>query len=588
MTRKGDDNGHSPTIDAELYRVLIAQAAQVPMWVLLLPVLSLFVGDHVSREHRIGWGVLIALSLLIRWVLARIFRSADLADAALRSRARVLSGILVFTGLAAGLAPVIWFPELLQIERAVITVAFFGWFAAAVVVSLVHPLSAYLFGMALLGPLSVAWAAYGGYPGLLVAIITLMLLFSVRQTVGAAHRAIRDAIRARLREAELSQRLEERGRELESAMGVKSAFLAAASHDLRQPVTSMSLLLSAMQAARDEQAMRAVAEKLDAPLQALEEILSSLLEMSRLESGVVRLDSRACVPAEIVIALEAEYLPRAQAKGLHLRVVGGDFAAFTDPELLKRVLRNLIENALKFTDAGGVSVEASRNGSDMQFVVSDTGRGIPPEAIEHIFDDYFQAENPHRNRGQGLGLGLAIVRRLLDLLGGTVSVVSELGRGTRFSVTVPGAQADAELFPAHATRVRWATSLDVSSMLVVEDDRLIIDAMRTVAESLGIDARFASDAEGALALTALGRFMPEVALVDFGLPGSMDGIATILAMRERLRDCRFLLVTGDTRAEVIGRAAQLGISTLHKPISVERIAEALRAMPKRGSPERGA
>lgn len=367
-------------------------------------------------------------------------------------------------------------------------------------------------------------------------------------------------------------------------MGAKNAFLAAASHDLRQPVTSMSLLLSALQAARDEQAMRAVAAKLEAPFLALEEILSSLLEVSQLESGVVKADPRSCVPAEILSALEAEYVPRAQAKGLHLRMAGGEFPAFTDPELLKRVLRNLVENALKFTDAGGVSVEASRRNTDICFVVADTGRGVPPEALERIFDDYFQAANPHRGRGQGLGLGLAIVRRLIELLGGSVSVSSELGRGTRFTVTVPGAQADDSPHSSYAAPARRAPTLDVGRMLVVEDDRLIIDAMRTVADALGIDVRFASDAETALEQIALGRFIPELALVDFGLPGRLDGIATILAMRDRLPGCRFLLVTGDTRPEVIRRAASVGITTMHKPISVERISEALRAAQRFGAP----
>lgn len=567
-----------PAIDAELYRVLIAQAAQLPMWVALLPVLAFFIGDQIEREYRFGWGALVASCMVVRWYLARTFLAADPStdDASLRRRARILSAMQVFIGLIAGGVPVIWFEALLEIERAVITVAFFAWFAGAVVVSLVHPISAYVFGMALLGPLSLAWAYLGGRAGFLVAIITLLLLFSVRQTVGAANRAIRGAIRARMGEADLSRRLEERGRQLESAMEAKTTFLAAASHDLRQPVTSMSLLLSALHAARDEQAMRAIAARLEAPLQALEEILSSLLEMSRLEAGVVKVESRQCVPAEILEVLAAEYGPRAHTKGIGLRMAGGDFAAFTDPELLKRVLRNLIENALKFTDTGGVSVEVFRKENDVEFVVSDTGRGIPPEALDHVFDDYFQADNPQRDRKQGLGLGLSIVRRLIELLGGSVSVASELGRGTRFVLTLPGALQGVVAPAPRTAQARAVPSLDVESMLFVEDDRLVVDALRAVVASKGIRARFASDAEEAFEFIALGRFMPEVALVDFGLPGGMDGIALIQAMRERLPACRYLLVTGDTRPEVIRRAAQAGIATLHKPLSMEKIAEALR------------
>jgi len=573
------ENGFALLIDTELQRLQIAQASRFPAGVLLLIlVLATFVGGDVVPGLRVAWGVLLASGLLTRWQLARMFMRAAPDDdgRALRRRGRILIAVHALTGLAAGVAIVVWFPALILVERALVTVAYFAWYAGVVVVSLVHPLSAYLFGMCLLGPLCVAWAREGGTAGLVMAIITLLLLFSVRQSVGDSNAAIRDAIRSRLREAGLVRSLEEHSREVESAMRSKTAFLAAASHDLRQPVTSLSLLVTALHAAGDERAMRTVADKLDAPLQALEEILSSLVELSRLDAGSVAVEARPFVPADILEAVAAEYRPRIQDKGLRLELSGGRFSATTDPELLKRVLRNLVDNAVKYTDRGGIGIEARAHGPDLQIEVADTGRGIAKESLPHVFDDYFQGDNPQRDRRQGLGLGLSIVRRLVGLLHGRVEVDSEVGEGTTFVVTIEGAVDQAGWF-APAKVLRMPAPLDVDSVLVVEDDRLVIDGLAAILAPLGIDARYATDAQEAMSTVALGRFMPDAALVDFGLPGGMDGIALIETLRARMPHCRFLLVTGDTRPEIIQRAQQSGITIVYKPLSVNKLADALRA-----------
>ena len=583
MQSSKEETGFSDAVDGELHRILIAQAAHPPLGILLLVVaLVLFVGDHIRLDHRIAWGALVACGVLIRWQLGRIFlsRSEAVDASAQRRRALGLSAILALTGLVAGLLPVAWFGELLLVERALLTVALFAWYASVIVVSLVHPVSAYAFGMCLLGPLTVAWAAQGVSSGLMMGVITLLLLFSVRQTVGHANTAMRGAILARMREADLVRRLEERGIEIEAAMRAKSAFLAAASHDLRQPVTSMSLLLSALQASRDEATMRKVADKLEAPLQALEEILSSLLEMSRLEAGAVKVEPRACQAGAILEAVADEYRHRAAAKGLGLTVDTGRIAVHTDPELLKRILRNLVDNAVKFTDRGGIRMSAVTRGAELEITVSDTGKGIAPDALERVFDDYFQAGNEHRDRRQGLGLGLAIVRRLVDLLGGSVSVSSELGQGTRFLLRVPGVVSAQGDEPGRAVGRRALPTFEVSKMLMVEDDRLVRDGLASVCEALGIEAHFASEAEEAFSMTALGRFQPEAVLVDFGLPGAYDGIEVIEQLRKRLPGAVFVLVTGDTRPEVIRRAVDAGIAILHKPLSLEKLAETLATLRK--------
>jgi CheY-like chemotaxis protein/two-component sensor histidine kinase len=373
--------------------------------------------------------------------------------------------------------------------------------------------------------------------------------------------------------------MEQHGVELEGAMRAKSQFLAAASHDLRQPVTSMNLLLSALLASRDEQAVRSVAAKFEAPLHALEEILSSLLEVSRLEAGIIEVHRRKCTPAEIVEPVIAEFRPRAAAKRIALRAHYDEAELFTDPDLVRRIVRNLVDNAIKFTDEGSISVVMRAEGTALTLSVNDTGRGVPPDIQERVFDDYFQGENPHRDRAQGLGLGLSIVRRLAGLLGGEATLNSTVGRGSRFGLRLPNAVAryQSEAGP-RKEGLRYGARLSASNILVVEDDRLVVDAMSTLFRTLGIEARFALDGDEALMITALGRFIPDVALVDYGLPGTIDGIALIREMRVRLPRCTFLLVTGDTRPEVLRSAADLGVPVLHKPITVERLNEKLEEL----------
>ena len=246
---------------------------------------------------------------------------------------------------------------------------------------------------------------------------------------------------------------------------------------------------------------------------------------------------------------------------------------------MRRVLRNLVDNALKFTDVGSVRIEARADLDVLVLRVIDTGRGIAANLRARVFEDYFQGDNPHRDRRQGLGLGLAIVRRLVQLLGGEVKVHSEIGRGATFEVRLPHAIDPAGLAtgPGQQSTSRQPR-LSVSRVLIVEDDELVIDAIATLFRTLGIEANYALDSDDALMQTTLGRFMPDIALVDFGLPGSMDGIALIRQLRVRLPRCVFLLITGDTRPEVIRRAADAGIETLHKPLSVDRLNEKLNAL----------
>jgi signal transduction histidine kinase/CheY-like chemotaxis protein len=567
---------YAAPVRIELYRLFIRQCGRVPLGVILLiPMLFYMLREQIPLAQRIVWAVPVAAGLIARWHLARRFQSLEESPERLANRARLLTGLWALTGLAASLGPFIWFPSMLLVDRALFSIGYMAWYAGAVVVSLVSPVSAFLFGACLLAPLAFGWTFYGGEIGVAIGLVFLVLLFFVRLSVDDAYDALRGAIRSRLREESLGRSLEQRGHEVESAMRARTQFLAAASHDLRQPVTSMNLLLSAMVGAKDEQSLRAVAAKFEAPLQALDEILSSLLEVSRLEAGTVRVERRPCNLRDLIIGVQIEYTPRATAKHIGIRTGVPNLSVVTDPELLRRILRNLVDNAVKFTDEGSVQITASASGSVLTLRVSDTGRGIPDDARARIFDDYFQADNPQRDRRQGLGLGLSIVRGLVELLHGRIEVQSKPGKGTLFTVRLPVLAVRAAREPD--VRFDASAPLDIpfDTVLVVDDDPLVREAFATLMEPAGIDVEFAANAEEALALLDRAGSEPQLAIIDFGLPGQMDGISLIGELRRRLPALLTLLVTGDTRPAVIRRAAEAKVSVLHKPFTASQFAAML-------------
>jgi signal transduction histidine kinase len=580
--RNGDDP-YAAAVRAELHRIFIRQTHRLPLGVVaLLTILVYMIGEAVPLAQRLAWLLAIAAGVLARFYVARLPLAYDAAPQLVRQRALQIAALWAVTGLFAGLGAFAWFPLLLLVDKAVISIAFVAWYSGAVVVSLVSPVAAFVFGVCLLGPLAMAWVFTATNPGFAVAAIVLGLLIFVRRTVDDAYESLQRAIRARLRETDLSSSLEHRTRELEAASRARTQFLAAASHDLRQPVTSMNLLLSALYGARDERGLRSVAAKLEAPLQALDEILSSLLEVSRLEAGTVRVEKRACNLRDALLAVQVEYTPRATAKRIAIRSEATNRTVMTDPDLLRRILRNLVDNAIKFTDEGFVHVSAISKGPEIVLRVRDTGRGIPSESLGKVFEDYYQADNPHRDRRQGLGLGLSIVKGLVELLDGRIDVQSAVGEGTTFEVRLPALQVRGAQPAAERYEALDAMDIAFLSVMVVDDEPLVRDAFATLLEPLGIDVDFAASPSEALALLDEAGAEPELAIVDFGLPGPMDGIALIGELRRRLPQVRAMLVTGDTRPEVIRRAADAGVNVLHKPFTAAQFTAALKTLKPAG------
>ena len=342
----------------------------------------------------------------------------------------------------------------------------------------------------------------------------------------------------------------------------KSRFLAAASHDLRQPLHAADLYLSALRLRLEQPEQQTICAKAQQALIATSNILRALLDISRFESGAFSPSFQAVAIHELIEFVVAQNMAPAQAKQLVLKAeVSEPCIGYSDPGLLERIIDNLVSNAVRYTETGTVVVRCGPRGASAYVEVTDTGVGIPEEALGAIFDQYVRAS---RHAG-GLGLGLAISKHVASLLGCSIRVQSRLGHGSTFVVDIPGAGSAAALpvRDASTNGARRDVPTGEVRVLLVEDDASVCDAMLMLLQQAGVEVRAASDGEGALVQLADG-FKPNVIVSDYQLP-DINGAALIARLRTELGPVRALLVTADTRLRDAGDVKDCLL--VHKPLS---------------------
>jgi two-component system, sensor histidine kinase len=392
---------------------------------------------------------------------------------------------------------------------------------------------------------------------------------------------------ARFRDAEIIERgqahvqaLSAAKEEADRSNVAKSRFLAAASHDLRQPLHALGLFAGALEdGVRDPEA-RDLVSKIQDSTRALEEMFDALLDVSRLDAGVMDVHVTDLSLLPLLQRLEAEFTPQAQRKGLRLRVMPSRLAVRSDPVLLSRIMQNLVSNAVRYTDRGRIVVGCRRRGGQVRLEVADTGRGIAPERRGEIFEEFHRVEPDPARTGEGLGLGLSIVERLARLLDHRIEVDSTPGRGSVFRITVPRASRGA---PASEQPAPHAPlHLGGVSVLVVDDDVTVLDATRQQLERWGCRVRAAPSAVEACDPERLAAASPDVIVADYQLAGGATGIEAIAAIRVMLgRPVPAVLVTGATSPDALGAARAGGFPLLHKPLAPAKLRAALTQLVRR-------
>ena len=380
--------------------------------------------------------------------------------------------------------------------------------------------------------------------------------------------------RVALATAELRAKKEE----AETATLAKSRFLAAASHDLRQPIHALGMFVARLAQLPHDRETRHLIANLEASVRAMQDLLDALLDISRLDADAVRVHSQPFPLAQLFEQLRGALLPVATDKGLRLRVRANNLWVLSDPTLLHRILLNLVSNALRYTGQGGVLVgcRRSRGGSHVWIEVWDTGIGIAPQHQQDIFREFYQIGNPERDRNKGLGLGLNIVERTARLLGHPLQLCSVPGHGTRFRIELPLAVAGDP--GAFAAGVDALPLDDVRGLqvLVIEDDRQSAQALRGLLDSWGCTVALVEGLQGAL-MTVDGGFQPDLILSDFRLRAGETGLASLQRLRAALqRPIPACLMSGDTDPELIQACRDIGLPLLHKPVRPAKLRTLMR------------
>lgn len=368
------------------------------------------------------------------------------------------------------------------------------------------------------------------------------------------------------------QQIEEKLREAKTAAEQanlsKTKFLAAASHDLLQPLNAARLFVSALTETENAPGARVLVEKTDAALLSVEDLLEALLDISKLDAGVVQPQPDDFPLALLLSSMQAEYAPVAKERGLDLRVLPCRAIVHTDMRLLRRILQNFVSNALRYTRTGRVLVGCRRVGDGVRIEVLDTGPGIPPDKLEAVFEEFRRLEGDRPNgRDRGMGLGLAIVQRAGRMLNHPIGLRSALGKGSAFTVTVPLGSRTVPGPPAQPRVTQPASPLTGARILVIDNEQAILDGMGALLRGWGCQVQVAPSADGAMGvLPALGGW-PDVIIADYHLEDGALGIDAIARIIDaRGHDIPAMVITANRTADVHERVQGCGYALLTKPV----------------------
>lgn len=363
----------------------------------------------------------------------------------------------------------------------------------------------------------------------------------------------------------------------EQANRAKSRFLAAASHDLRQPLQSLSAYLAVLKHQIKSEDFQSVADKMDLSLTAMGGLLDALLDISQLESGSIDPRWTTFGLQGLLDKVLASNRPAADRKRLNLVSQSTNLIVRSDEALLARIVDNFVSNAIRYTDEGDITLEFDVDGDYVRVSIVDTGLGISEDQIPHIFEEYYQLDNPARDRAKGLGLGLAIVNRIARLLDHKIEVSSQKGIGSIFSVFVPLARESLRVTKPGTIKEDNDRDMGQISLLLVDDDPAVLDSMKLLLGLSGFEVDTASDPHQALVLFESGH-RPDVLISDYRLP-KMNGIELIKKVRtDADPNLPVVLMSGDTSAEKVRAAGLSDCHVVHKPTNTKELIKLIRSI----------
>jgi len=553
-------------ITEEQVKILYQQSPLLFISIVLLMFIALFYfWGKSDRVILLGWASAVAVLTVARVILVKRFHNApSITDFVVWGRLFAASALI--SGMLWGFLPATIIDVTHANEVLLISIILTGMVAGSLVATSSYLPAYYLFSIPALAPLSFELLSQPeqefGLIGFMVASFLLAMLgFSFQ-----VNRNITDSIRLRFLNLGLLESFRQQKELAEKANIDKSRFLAATSHDLRQPLHALNLFLGAFHEKLDDHQQIEMLDKAMASSLSLSELLNALMDISHLDAGSIEVNDRHMDLATLTQSVVSEFDHQARERGIQIKTRLMEVLVRTDPVLLGRMIRNLLANAVSHNTDCTVTISMTREGGSVCLDIHDDGKGIAPSELENIFSEFYQLNNPERDRSKGLGLGLAIVKRLSKLMEIPVKVEGELGRGACFSLSIKIDDSDISRFE----RADVADAVDLTGIfiLIIDDEAMIRDALKSQLRSWGCEVLLAESEQALLDELYREHYpRPDLIVSDYRLLDNKNGVEAVRAVRKLYQtDIPAIIVTGDSSRAIATATSAERCRLLLKPV----------------------
>jgi len=576
------DNTQHHQIHCEQIRALYQQAPFLLVAIIVFMTLFMVLfWDRVTHELLYTWLFLNVALTLARIYLVKSFHKRQPDNETISQWGVVFALSSGFSGMLWG-STAFFMIDTANIETVlVVAVTLTGMVAGSLV-----PLSSFkpayfAFSISTLSPLIIVMLLHSDRVFMLIGYMVIFYLLVILGYSFVVNRNMHESFRLRFENMDLLEDLKIQRNISEKANANKSRFLAATSHDLRQPLHALDLFLGALNKLLTTDEQIDLIKKSRNSSRSLRELLNALMDVSKLDSGGVVANIEEISLNNVISKIEEEFRVLAEDKDLSFRVHKRDLWVVSDVVLLNRMIRNLVSNAIKYNNSGKIVIGVRKRGMRAIIEVYDTGSGIRDSEYENIFTEFYQLDNPERDRAKGLGLGLSIVKRLSKLLSHPVDVRSIPGKGSCFTVSIPLS----EFMNVRARAESGEVKIDISGLfiVVIEDEVMVRDAMRVLLRSRGCEVLICDSEISALQQLKSDDYpQPDLIISDYRLRVNKTGIEAVSAIRKMYdADIPSIVITGDTASDIKNRVQKAGCGLIYKPIQSELLEQAISEMARK-------
>jgi len=566
MKNKSENNDNEKLIVNDAIHFFYTNLIEVSWLQMIFPIVITFIFfDVVNKILLVTWFVLVIAVYSCRVVLTRKYLEAAPPPEEAPRWGWYLTLTTFFSGVLWGFAAFTFHDPSHAYNDVLIYIVVIGFAIGSLVLTTYWLPAFYAYAFPALGGTILDQLLHVTPEGYTLSfLLTIFLVMLVRISIGS-NKIAYDAIRIGTKNRELMQKMEQEKVKAETANQAKTRFLASANHDLRQPVHALSLLVHGLKKELNTAQGKLLFLRLERSVNNLGNLLESLLDLSRLDASAVKINLTKFPVASVSSQMLTEFLPVAREKRLRFSIRPCDETIYTDRTLLERLLRNLLNNAFRYTYHGGILLGFRKRGQEIIFEVWDTGIGIAKEEGDKIFNEFYQSENSERDRSKGLGLGLSICQRIAGLLGSELTYRSMEGKGSVFRFKLPVSTKESKIKVSVEEGDR-RSEISGKTLLVVDDDLEVLHAIIQLLKSWDIIPLTARNSHEAFEVINDRHLSLDGIICDHRLSDDESGLDVIKKIQQRFK-IPALMITGDTAPENLHALEKSGYPVLHKPVS---------------------